>query len=230
VVVADPGEIRFRRGRLYARDKAVDLLYRDPTVVNLLEMEREGKDLRGVKQAFRENRVVSGLAGEFDQKGALELFTSARFACHFPAEAREVFRRHVAWTRVVRGVRTEDPAGRTIDLPEYVKRERERLVLKPNRDYGGHGIIFGRDVTTGEWDRAVAQAVSDAPGWVVQTLASPVVEVYPTGAGGKLWEKRVTIGGFTATPRGVAMLGRLSKAKIVNITRDGGVAGVLRVE
>ncbi|MBI2923574.1 MAG: hypothetical protein HYY18_21170 [Planctomycetes bacterium] len=229
VVVADPGEIRVRGGRLLAGDKPVDILYRDPTVLNLLEMGEEGKDLRGVKWAFRENRVVSGLAGEFDQKGALEVFGSERYARHFGVESRAVFRAHIAWTRVVRGVKTDDPRGRLVDLPEYARRERERLVLKPNRDYGGHGIHFGHEMNPAEWDRAIHRAVKQSPDWVVQELAHPVQEVYPTGDPAVPWEKRVTVGGFTATPRGVAILARLSKSKIVNITRDGGVAGVLGV-
>ncbi|MCC6740476.1 MAG: hypothetical protein IT452_15635 [Planctomycetia bacterium] len=229
VIVADPGEIRVTRGRMYAGDKPVDLLYRDPTAVNLLEMGDEGKDLAGVKWAFRENRVVSGLAGEFDQKGALEIFTSLRWRRAFPAADAAIFRKHVAWTRVVRGVKTDGPDGRLVDLPEFVRRERERLVLKPNRDYGGHGIHFGREMSAASWDRLLNRAVAEAPAWVVQTLASPVEEIYPTGHPASPWEKRVTIGGFTATPRGVAMLARLSKSRIVNITRDGGVAGVISV-
>lgn len=230
VIVADPGEIRVKRGRMYAGDKGVDFLYRDPTAVNLLELGDEGRDLAGVKWAFKENRVVSGLAGEFDQKGALEIFTSARWRKLFAAEDAALFRKHVAWTRVVRAVKTDGPDGRAIDLPEFTRRERERLVLKPNRDYGGHGINFGREMKPAAWDRLVNRAVREAPAWVVQTLASPVEEIYPTGHPETPWEKRVTIGGFTGTPRGVAMLARLSKSRIVNITRDGGVAGVLAVE
>lgn len=229
VIVADPGEIRVKRGRMWAGDKAVDFLYRDPTVLNLLEMEDEGRDISGVKWAFRENRVVSGLAGEFDQKGALEIFTSTKWRKLFgPADAA-LFRSHVAWTRVVRDAKTDGPDGRVIDIPEFVRRERERLVLKPNRDYGGHGIRFGRECTAAEWDRAVDKAVREAPAWVAQRLATPVEEAYPTGDPGTPWESRVTIGGFTGTPRGVAMLARLSKSNVVNITRDGGVAGVIAV-
>jgi hypothetical protein len=227
VVVADPGEIRARGGRLFARDKAVDFLYRDPTAVNLLELEDEGRDISGVKWAFRENRVVSGLAGEFDQKGALEVFTTPRWQKSFSPAARRLIRAHVSWTRVLRGVRTEDPGGKVVDLPEFTRRARVRLVIKPNRDYGGTGIHFGRDESEGSWDRLIHRAVRENPAWVVQELAKPVEERYPAEGGG--WEKRVTIGGFTATRRGLAMLGRLSKSKVVNITRDGGVAGILAV-
>jgi len=229
VVVADPGEIRWRGNRLWAGDKAVDLLYRDPTVDNLLDLKAEGRDLRGIERAFAENRVVSGMAGEYDQKGALEVFTSERWAGAFTPEDRALFREHVAWTRVVREMRTDGPDGRVIDLLPWLERERERLVLKPNRDYGGHGITFGRDLSEAEWRRALGRAVRSAPDWVAQTLATPIEEVYPTPGPDPRWESRVTIGGFTATPRGVALLARLSKSRIVNITRDGGVAGVLAV-
>ena len=156
VVVADPGELRVKKGRLLAVDKPVDVLYRDPTVLNLLEMGEEGKDLRGVKWAFRENRVVSGLAGEFDQKGALEVFGSERFARHFDAESRAVFRAHVAWTRVVRGVKTDDPRGRTVTC-RVRARERERLMLKPNRITAGTGSISGTDGRGGGTGRSTGR-------------------------------------------------------------------------
>jgi hypothetical protein len=230
VITADPGEIRVKRGRMYAGDKAVDFLYRDPTAVNLLELGDEGRNLTGIKWAFRENRVVSGLAGEFDQKGALEIFTSARWRKRFPSADAAIFRKHVAWTRVVREMKTDGPDGREIDLTAFLRRARERLVLKPNRDYGGHGINFGREIKPAAWDRLINRAVREAPGWVAQTLASPVEEIYPTGDAKIPWDKRVTIGGFTGTPRGVAMLARLSKSRVVNITRDGGVAGVIAVD
>jgi len=35
------------------------------------------------------------------------------------------------------------------------------------------------------------------------------------------------IAGFSATPRGLATLARMARGRIINITRDGGVAGVL---
>src|SRR3712207_7806399 len=34
--------------------------------------------------------------------------------------------------------------GRVGELLEYVRRERERLAVKPNRGYGGEGVALGR--------------------------------------------------------------------------------------
>ena len=53
------------------------------------------------------------------------------------AEERQVFRRHILWTRILSDRRTLLPDGQNGDLLPYVRREYESLVLKPNRNYGG---------------------------------------------------------------------------------------------
>lgn len=143
-VVADPTELDVRRGELYARGTRVDLLYRDPTLLDLVEMEEEDRvDLAAIRWAFRENRVVSSLCGEVDHKGLFELF-SGSWLRRFPPRERALLRRTVPWTRVLRETKTEDPSGRRVDLPDHARRRREDLVMKPNRGYGGSGIKIGR--------------------------------------------------------------------------------------
>ena len=39
-----------------------------------------------------------------------------------------------------------------INLLEFVRQNSQRLVLKPNDDYGGHGITIGWNVEEAEWD------------------------------------------------------------------------------
>ena len=43
---------------------------------------------------------------------------------------------------IVRAEKT-DYFGKEIDLIEYIRANRDKLVLKPNDDYGGHGIFIG---------------------------------------------------------------------------------------
>ena len=96
-----------------------------------------------LKAAFASHRAVSSLGGDFDHKSIFELFSSNHFDRYFTAGERRIFRSHVPWTRLVRETFTDGPDGSKIDLPGYVYHSPHSLVLKPNRSFGGDGIVIG---------------------------------------------------------------------------------------
>ncbi|MBI2933655.1 MAG: hypothetical protein HYY16_18585 [Planctomycetes bacterium] len=224
VVVADPVELDVRRGEVAHRGVPIDILYRDPTLLDFLWMERQGDDLRAVKLAFRRNQVVSSLAGEVDHKALLELLSSPRFDRLFPRQGRAFLRRHVPWTRVVRAERVDG-----VDLPAYIRRHRSSLVIKPNRDYGGKGIRIGAQTTAAQWDRLIDEGVRHPGRYVAQECLPFNRDDYPMMHDGSVrWESRYIVTGVHAGPSETALLGRMSEEPIVNITRGGAIVGVLR--
>jgi uncharacterized circularly permuted ATP-grasp superfamily protein len=140
-----------------------------------------------------------------------------------------VFRRHIPWTRVVRERRTSLPEGRSGDLLEYVRRQREQLVLKPNRGYGGEGVVLGAAVDDAQWQATVERALADPERWVVQRLVALPVQEFPVvGADGHLHpEPFYTVMGFVPSRYGLAILGRASQKQVVNVAQRGGLCGVL---
>src|SRR5688572_15468886 len=101
--------------------------------------------------SFRQNRVMSSITADLDQKSCWEVFTNPQFTQkYFNADERQVFRRHILWTRLLGERRTLLPDGQTGDLLPYVRHEQETLVLKPNRGYGGQGVILGPAVSAEE--------------------------------------------------------------------------------
>lgn len=170
VMHADPAELSIVGDEVVYDGTVVDVAYRDYAVRDLLELRAEGVDVEPMRRLLRENRVVSSFAGELDQKSGWEVLTDPVLAArHFSAEERLVFRRHVAWTRLVADRRTTLSDGREGELLEVVRREREGLVLKPNRGYGGAGIVVGASVTPAAWEAALQLALTDPDDrWVVQ--------------------------------------------------------------
>ncbi len=103
IVHADPTELYVKGDEVYYEDVQVDVAYRDYEVRDLIQLEVEkGVTLDAVRLLFRQNRIVSSLAGEFDHKSSLELLTDSQFTQkYFTAEERQIFRRHVLWTRLL---------------------------------------------------------------------------------------------------------------------------------
>lgn len=66
-----------------------------------------------------------------------------------------------------------------IDLMKFACSRRESLVLKPNDDYGGHGIVCGWQVTRDDWQNELARAVNDS--YVVQERVMIPEVRYPHG-------------------------------------------------
>jgi hypothetical protein len=230
VLHADPAELRRCGDEVYYNDDRVDLMYRDYAVADLIALEQQGVDIEPMRMLFRQNRVISSIAAELDQKSIWEILTDPRFTNdYFTADERQVFRRHILWTRLLGDRQTLLPDGHRGSLLDFVRREQEILVLKPNRAFGGEGVTVGPAVSPAEWEAALERALADKERWVVQRLASIPVSVFPViGPDGKVHvEPFHVVMGFAATPNGVAILGRASQKQVVNVAQRGGMCGVM---
>ncbi len=231
VMHADPSELELRDGAVCHRGQRVDLAYRDYGVVDLLELEEEGVDVEPMRVLLRENRVISSIAADLDQKACWEVLTDPRLCQqYFTSEERQLFQRHILWTRVLSDRRTVLPDGRLGNLLDFARTHHEALVLKPNRAYGGDGIVIGPAVTRDAWEKVLGSALADPDDrWVVQHLANIPVREFPVIGpdGGVHAEPFYTVMGFAASEHGVAILARASQKQVVNVAQHGGICGVL---
>ncbi|MBI3333783.1 MAG: circularly permuted type 2 ATP-grasp protein [Candidatus Omnitrophica bacterium] len=228
VKVGDPREIEHRDGELFLKESAVDVLYRDFQLEEVVSIKTHGGSVEGIEAAFSENRVVSTVFGEFDHKSLCELLTNPDFIRYFSPQELRAARRRIPWTRLIDERRTHDPAGREVDLLPYIREHRETLVLKPNRGYGGEGVVVGEAATAKEWDEALAGAIAKPKGWVVQEKV-PIVKapmIVLRGKGKLVREEQHVTLSVTATSRGVAFVGRCSPEPVVNISQGGGLVPV----
>ncbi|MBI3184565.1 MAG: hypothetical protein HYZ28_20715 [Myxococcales bacterium] len=227
-MVADPREVDLRRGQLYCRGKPVDVLYRGLELRDLLAIEKRDGPLESIRQAVRLGRVVSPPIGDLDHKSHFEVWTTPGLSAHFSKEQRAAFRRHVPWTRRLTARHTEGPDGRRVDLPELARRNREQLVIKPDRSCGGEGVLLGSETRAPEWERAIAGSLSGrAPAVVQERIHSASLRV-PTATGRRVADQSFfTTFGVLATDEGVGVLGRAAPFPVVNVARGGGLIGVL---
>src|SRR6266542_164595 len=230
VLHADPSELRLRGDEVWYGDTRVDLAYRDASILDLIELAEEGVDVEPMRALLRQNRVISSISAELDQKSCFEVFTDPDLAERFlTVEERQVIRRHVLWTRIVSDRRTISPTGEHVDLLEYARKDRDSLVLKPNRSYGGEGVIVGQAATESRWDSAIDRALVDDDRWVIQQVASiPVKPFHVLDESDRLSvEPFYVVMGFAPSRYGVALLVRASQQHVVNVAQHGGMCAVM---
>jgi hypothetical protein len=235
VMHADPTELHMSGGDVTYEGEVVDVAYRDYTVLDLVELASEGVDVTPMRTLLKENRMVSSIAAELDQKSCWEVLTDPVLSLrHFGAEERLVFRRHVAWTRLLSDRRTTLPDGKEGDLLEFVRRGRGRLVLKPNRGYGGDGVKVGPTMDDGAWTEAIDRALADSEDrWVAQDLARlPTVSQPAADRDGtnRRDERFFVVLGFSPSKYGLGVAVRVSQCEVVNVAQHGGVCAMMVVQ
>ena len=235
---ADPRELHVDGDEVFYKDVRIDVAYRDYEMRELVDLEKEiGRPLDAMRLLFRQNRVVSSIVGDFDHKSCFEILTDPVIAeQYFGADDRRLFRRHVLWTRVIGDRRTTLPDDREGDLLEYARRNRELLVLKPNRSYGGTGVMLGAATGQAEWEQtlqdAVLRSADPENAWVVQSATRLPVHEFPVlGRDGRVFgEPFYAVMGFAATENGLGTMCRVSQKQVVNVAQRGGLAAVLEAE
>jgi uncharacterized circularly permuted ATP-grasp superfamily protein len=106
------------------------------------------------------------------KKASFELLSDEAYASWFTSKERAAIARSIPWTRRMADRRTTYN-GCSVELVDFVRQNRARLVLKPNDDYGGHGVFFGPQLDESAWDNAITTALSS------DYVAQEVVELFP---------------------------------------------------
>ena len=158
------------------------------------------------------------------KKALFAVLTDARHARLFTGEERELITGHVPWTRNVRAGKS-DYYGDEIDLLEFISERRDRLVLKPNDDYGGHGIYIGWNTDETSWDKAIQTSLRNGD-YVVQERVPTAREVFPAlTEDGKIQfaEQLVDLDPLLFNGKVGSAFTRLSSNELANVSSGGGM-------
>ena len=83
ILHADPAELYIKDGEVCYEGSPIDVAYRDYEVRDLIALEREsGVNIEPMRKLFRENRMISSMAGDFDHKSSWEILTDPALARH----------------------------------------------------------------------------------------------------------------------------------------------------
>ena len=223
-VICTPQELEFRNNRLSVNGLEIDIVYKRLLVNEYLPVMQ---DYPALLKAYRARAIcmVNSFRSKLIHKKALfAVLTNQRHASLFSQTELEAIRAHVPWTRTVRDERS-DYDSEPIDLLDFVRRNSERLVLKPNDDYGGHGITIGWNVDHAGWDAAIEQALANGD-YLVQERVPTARETFPalTDDGRvEFAEQLVDLDPLLFNGKVGSAFTRLSYTELANVSSGGGM-------
>jgi glutathionylspermidine synthase len=227
-VIADPRDLSYSEAGLFAGDFRIDIIYKRVIIHEFLE---RCEDDHPLVRAYMDRRVcmINSFRSKIAHKKAtFAILSDPQFAGRFTRAENEVIGRHVPWTRRVEETKTSFEGGE-VELVDLVRREQSRFVLKPNDDYGGHGVFIGWETSSQEWEHAISIAL-DHP-YVVQERVAMKKTVIPTfGESVRMEELFVDFNPFLFENEPEGALIRLSSSSLLNITSGGGQTALLVME
>lgn len=222
-IIASPDELEFRDGRLRRGDFEIDIVYKRLLVNEYLPIVQ---DAPALLDAYRAGAVC--LANSFrsklvHKKAIFAVLTNEKYAHLFTAAELKAIDQHVPWTRKFREEHTEYH-GAQIDLVEWTRQNSERLVLKPNDEYGGTGIYIGWNSNAAEWNEAIEIALRDGD-YLVQERVKTAKEVFPMLVGNEFSfvEQLVDLDPLLFDGKVKSAFTRLSSTELANVSSGGGM-------
>jgi hypothetical protein len=224
-IICSPGKLEYDGKRLYYEGLAIDIVYKRLLVNEYLPIVDEWPALL---DAYRAGAVclVNSFRGKLVHKKAIfAVLTNERYTNLFNDAELDAIKAHVPWTRCFRQENTVYD-GAKIDLAEWTRANSSKLVLKPNDDYGGHGIFIGWNSSESEWDDAIEEALADGD-YLVQERVKTAREMFPMifddlGKWGMI-EQLVDLDPLLFNGKVGSAFTRLSSSELANVTSGGGM-------
>ena len=220
--IGDPREAEYSGGRLRVGGRVVDLIYKRVLIDELVT--REGLD-SPVVRAVRDRAVC--MVNPFrckmlHKKASLAVVSDERQGHLLTSAQRVAITAHVPWTRLVEE-RSTTYGSDEVDLVEFIAERKDSMVLKPNDEYGGKGIVLGWTVDDATWQAAIHTALSEP--FIVQERVVIPSEPWPSFADGALQigDRMLDTAPFLVD--GSVMTGcltRIATDPLLNVTAGGG--------
>jgi uncharacterized circularly permuted ATP-grasp superfamily protein len=174
--------------------------------------------------------MANGFGVQILQKKSLfAILSDPTFDLQFSPDVASAVRSHIPWTRKVRECKT-GYQNQTVDLIPFILENREHLVLKPNSEYGGKGVVLGWEAGEPEWSNAINEAMSAS--YLVQERVPVGREVFPSIRDGSLHfdERYLDLDPYVWDGERIQGCGvRLSSLALLNVSAGGGSATPLFV-
>jgi uncharacterized circularly permuted ATP-grasp superfamily protein len=223
-LICSPDELEFSGGRLIYKGVEIDIVYKRLLVNEYLPIIDE---FPALVDAYRAGAIcmVNNFRSKLVHKKAIfAVLTNERYANLFNEAELAAIHAHVPWTRKFREEKTVYQ-GAEIDLVEWTRANSQKLVLKPNDDYGGHGIYIGWNSDENQWNEAIQVALADGD-YLVQERVQTSKEIFPyvdESGQVKMEEQLVDLDPLLFDGKVGSAFTRLSSSELANVSSGGGM-------
>lgn len=226
-VIVSPDELEYRHGALIAHAAggglAVDFVYKRVLSTELLE--RYGLN-HPIIHALADGKIC--MMNPFrckllHKKASFAVVGDERHQHFFTPAEQTALAAHIPWTRMIEERKTVFH-GQTVDLLPFAAENKDRLVIKPNDEYGGKGVVIGWETDAATWAAALQAGVQENA--VVQERVKIAYEDYPTltrSGQVEIGQRLVDCDPFVFHGHMIGgCLTRLSTVTLLNVTAGGG--------
>jgi uncharacterized circularly permuted ATP-grasp superfamily protein len=222
-VIAEPASLTYDGKHLRGEDGTViSVVYRRVLTSELLATSGGSDPLC---QAYLDGTVVvinTFRAKLLHKKMSFALLSDDRYASLFTASQLAAIDRHIPWTRRLREGRSTRRGEEVTDLVAHVIEHRDKLVLKPNDEYGGKGVVLGWTVDDHDWEQVLRMALHET--YVVQEAVPVPREQWPLAVGGsiEMVDMAVDMDPYLFGGQVKGVLIRLASSALLNVTAGTG--------
>jgi hypothetical protein len=223
-LICSPDELGWDGKRLRAQGQKIDIVYKRLLVNEYLPILNEYPALLEAYRAGAICMVNSFRSKLIHKKAIFAVLTDEKYEALFDKVEKDVIGRHVPWTRRVEDRKTVHD-GAEIDLLQFIEQNPQSLVLKPNDDYGGHGIYIGWSCDSAAWRSAIGSALSNGD-YLVQQRVPTAREVFPALADDgslQFQEQLVDLDPLLFFGKVGSAFTRLSSTELANVSSGGGM-------
>ncbi|HJU54911.1 MAG TPA: hypothetical protein VJ715_10075 [Pyrinomonadaceae bacterium] len=223
-IICSPEELEFKDNRLRAGEFEIDIVYKRLLVNEYIPVIEEAPALLDAYRAGAVCMVNSFRSKLVHKKALFAVLTDERYSRLFTTEEREAISAHVPWTRRVRAGKSQYK-GEEIDLLDFIQQTSARLVLKPNDDYGGHGIYIGWNTDEIAWEEGIRNALANGD-YLVQERVPTAREVFPAlkdDGSVEFAEQLVDLDPLLFYGKVGSAFTRLSSTELANVSSGGGM-------
>lgn len=224
-IICSPEDLEFDGEKLWFKGVQIDIVYKRLLVNEYLPIMEKYPALLDAYRAGSICMVNSFQSKIIHKKAVFAVLTNEKYAHLFTEEELNAITKHVPWTRKFREETTVNK-GENINLVEWTRANKSKLVLKPNDDYGGHGIYIGWVSDENEWEEAIKVALTDGD-YLVQERVETSKELFPMlfGETGKFdfVEQLVDLDPLLFYGKVGSAFTRLSTSELANVSSGGGM-------
>ena len=223
-IICSPDDLEYEQGQLRCGAFRIDLVYKR---VIIHEFLARYDDTHPLIRAYVNHDVC--LVNPFrckimHKKAVFEMLTDEQRQDWFTSSEKEAIRRTVPWTRRVSDRKTTRN-GQTINLLEFIRRNRSCLFSNPTTITADTAFISARNWMSASGSNAIEKALS--ADYIVQDALDLHPEVFPifSETDWKLQPMFVDTNPFLFRGKVCGAMVRLSATPIVNVTSGGGETG-----